>query len=923
MAILKPDSALHMLRRWFRSIPAALVLIAVTGVLLCPCPAAAQSQPTAVISPDVDINLPIVQPQAVTFTFTGSTGSDGSMIVKYEFDPGDGQLRENYGSTTIEFVSPGTYEVRLVVTDEHGLTAQRISRVTVVENRSEPRPDYYYGASGQYKTGGNPGSTRKPVAIMDADVTRGPAPLAVRFDFSKSRSFSGREVRYLLKPDAANKDSVTLEPLMRVQHYVYDTPGTYIAELVMTELPGETDPSHLGSLREDTVRIRIVVTDPAEGGKPINEQPLAVITASTESGMAPLDVSFSFMDSSAMGSSIITDYKFDYGDGNFVSSGPSAVHVYDQPGSYMARLQVWDTAGRHSESALTINVSPRPMAMPPVARLRVFPLEGPAPLTVSVDATGSEAIYPSSALEYEISNGIGNLQDSPPATSLTYESPGTYKVTLRVTDDYGRISFSSATVKVLPPAQLNELPDDSDASLKAILGASRTSGIAPLEVQFDFSSSEGDITSYEFDNGFSGTVWDNTTASTVYSEPGTYRAMLRVWNADGQFDASSVTIEVSEAIVDSADDVDKETPPEEPGGNNRQSAKRPSYQENDPVIPRIKMSIPVPVLKCSISPEPEGEYKVSFNVQDSYSPEGSLITEYHLHLPDGAWKDITKANTYAYKVLFKKAGVYKIGLKVVDEWGMSDTQYFSITLKSEDNRNDNDRDLGPVPKLTYRVLQESGRYYLVLDCSKSYSPKGYKIVQYTYWIPDGGGWRDPASLTGEYFYVNKSADYNIGLLVVDESGSRTEKWFNVNVELPDNSRKTAPRNKGGDKQQPRKDGNKGNPTPDAGKVISATLGIKGLKGDIYKRENTEWQLQLMCVDVTLDKVFFSLGGDWYQASNSQYDYQWDGIRAPCSQFIGRTVYVTVHYNGNSYEAKAEVSQMDDDFENVNIKWTLK
>ena len=189
MAILKPDSALHMLRRWFRSIPAALVLIAVTGVLLCPCPAAAQSQPTAVISPDVDINLPIVQPQAVTFTFTGSTGSDGSMIVKYEFDPGDGQLRENYGSTTIEFVSPGTYEVRLVVTDEHGLTAQRISRVTVVENRSEPRPDYYYGASGQYKTGGNPGSTRKPVAIMDAGLpvvmipvywTAGGLPLSVQ-----------------------------------------------------------------------------------------------------------------------------------------------------------------------------------------------------------------------------------------------------------------------------------------------------------------------------------------------------------------------------------------------------------------------------------------------------------------------------------------------------------------------------------------------------------------------------------------------------------------------------------------------------------------------------------------------------------------------------------------------------------------------
>ena len=105
--------------------------------------------------------------------------------------------------------------------------------------------------------------------------------------------------------------------------------------------------------------------------------PTADFEADHTSGYAPLTVQFT--DQSTEGSSFITSWLWDFGDGGG-GTLQNPTHTYDTAGTYTVTLTVTTYVGSHSETKsqyITVN--------PPVSPTAAFvaePTSGMAPLTV-------------------------------------------------------------------------------------------------------------------------------------------------------------------------------------------------------------------------------------------------------------------------------------------------------------------------------------------------------------------------------------------------------------------------------------------------------------------------------------------------------------------------------------------------------------
>jgi PKD repeat protein len=144
----------------------------------------------------------------------------------------------------------------------------------------------------------------------------------------------------------------------------------------------------------------------------------------------------------------------------------------------------------------------------------------------SSDPEGHIASY-----DWSFGDGTTSSQATP---AKSYAAPGTYAVTLKVTDDKGSWSFASKSIRV-----------DAPPTAQIIVAASQTAGIA---VQFDSSSSDSDgtVQSYAWDFG-DGTQGSGGTPVHTYAAAGSYNVQLTVTDNDGASGHAQVTVNVAAA----------------------------------------------------------------------------------------------------------------------------------------------------------------------------------------------------------------------------------------------------------------------------------------------------------------------------------------------------------------------------------------
>lgn len=172
---------------------------------------------------------------------------------------------------------------------------------------------------------------------------------------------------------------------------------------------------------------------------------------------------------------------------------------------------------------------------PPIAAASGTPTVGTAPLVVNFSSAGSYDPDGSiAAYDWNFGDGGTSTAANP---SHTYNAAGSYTATLVVRDNSGLTANASVTINVAVAA--NQTP-------VAVAGASLTSGIAPLAVNFSSAGSydpDGSIASYSWTFGDGGT---STVAnpSHSYSSAGTFTATLVVTDNLGAKATNSVVITV-------------------------------------------------------------------------------------------------------------------------------------------------------------------------------------------------------------------------------------------------------------------------------------------------------------------------------------------------------------------------------------------
>jgi parallel beta-helix repeat protein len=179
----------------------------------------------------------------------------------------------------------------------------------------------------------------------------------------------------------------------------------------------------------------------------------------------------------------------------------------------------------------------------PVARLTVNTNSGMAPLAVTANASTSTGSDSSPIASYQFDFGDGSTAVGPqadPTASHTYTAPGSYALTVVVTNDEGLSSMANATVQVTadqpPAASLSVTPPSGalNLSVTASGGSSTDTDGTP-------------IATYQFIWGDGSPATEpqpGATATHTYTSVGTYTVTLAVTDTAGLVSTSTASVTV-------------------------------------------------------------------------------------------------------------------------------------------------------------------------------------------------------------------------------------------------------------------------------------------------------------------------------------------------------------------------------------------
>ncbi|MHA2616745.1 MAG: PKD domain-containing protein [bacterium JZ-2024 1] len=500
-----------------------------------------------------------------------------------------------------------------------------------------------------------------------------------------------------------------------------------------------------------------------------NPPPVAVIESDRTHGNEPLTVAFTGLSSHDPDSTnVITAYSWDFNDtgtgpedpadctNNVDSTAASPSHTFLEVGTYLVCLTVTDDEGLTNTATLMIIVGGSDI--PPVSVFSASPTFGNAPLTVQFDGNASydpDNANPQTGItcwewdfnsdqDYADPGEVSGCPNNAQTPSFTYTSPGTFVVTLRVTDDEGSTDTSTAfiSVGVNPPpvakltaspteGQLKQLDGDPQLELPVTFNAcdsddpdnpGSNDGIIQFEWDFNSDGDFSDLAGTEWtgiDEGSSGTT---CSVGIEYIQAGVYVVTVRVSDDDTPTNTDTATLFIT-------------------------------VRSNPP---------PIAVLEATPT-FGNAPLTVTFSAFNSRDPdETNVIVQYDYDFGDSSNCincGILAVHTYT------AAGTYTAILTVTDDEGLTDTERVTISV---------DANPPPIAVATATPGFCSAPCDIVFDGSGSYDPDDTNVITAYSWNITPAINVTPVSSSSATFTAHFNDDangvYDAQLTVTDDEG---------------------------------------------------------------------------------------------------------------------------------------------------------
>lgn len=260
-----------------------------------------------------------------------------------------------------------------------------------------------------------------PNAVASANPLTGDAPLVVAFTGDTSTDDVG-----IAAYSWDFKDGSPISTSANPTH-TFNSAGSYAVELTVEDAGGLTD----------TTTLLITVNTPS------NQAPVAIASASPQSGGVPLEVNFTG-DNSTDDVAVVA-YQWDFKDGSPTATDANPTHTFTVAGTYVVSLTVEDGEGLTNSTTLTI-VAGSEGNEAPVAVINATPESGSAPLEVVFNGSNSTDDVGVETYLWDFGDGSPTVSEVSP--THTFEMQGSYSVTLTVEDIEGLSDTETQTIVV-------------------------------------------------------------------------------------------------------------------------------------------------------------------------------------------------------------------------------------------------------------------------------------------------------------------------------------------------------------------------------------------------------------------------------------------------------------------------------------------
>ncbi len=490
-----------------------------------------------------------------------------------------------------------------------------------------------------------------------------------------------------------------------------------------------------------------------------NEPPVADIQSDSLGGTAPLTVNFDASASTDPDGSI-TKYEWDF-DGDSIydqDSGTTATvaHLYPGAGDFNVTVRVTDDLGATDTASVLISIGAS-TNQAPVALFQPDYFFADAQLDVQIDASDSSD-PDGSIVKYEWDwDNNGSFEEdagASPTTNHSFPAPGTYPVTLRVTDDGG--DSDTVTVTLYSDngsSGYDDLePHDDAASAQALPGIGFK--------QWDGRIGDGDVDPEDEADWYSFSL-DALEAVHITMDfvDADCDIDMKLFAADGTTELDSSTGTTDTETLDYATSV---------AGSfllrvykfTSEPLAVADYTLN---ADRTDGTLPEAVLTADVN-SGSIPLTVNFDASGSYDPGGGTITSYDFDYDgNGTW-DTTADSDGLVSHSYTSVGVFNATVRVHSSLGFTDTAVYPITT---DDSNGN----SPTADIDADVTSGNIALTVNFDASGSTAPGGGTIDNYE-WDLDGNGVFESdtnavATISATYF---KTGTFNATVRVTSNLG---------------------------------------------------------------------------------------------------------------------------------------------------------